>query len=210
MLGKNHVVTSVSIALTAVSFPMNMSTIAHPVNMTAMVVATGVGALAPDLDNEQSLASQHVGKFLAQLFQHRGFMHSVFGWALWTGMWLFVARQFTNCPLNAWPASWWLSLWWGLALGYGLHLLEDAFSRAGIMWFAWFSAYDDKIYHQYGTLVRPVHHYKEENGKQVPCRHFWGRGYRAGGQTEFTIVGLFWILMIVDAIKLMFFTYWSL
>lgn len=209
MLGKNHVITSVSVALTAASFPMNMSTIAHPLNMTTMVMATGLGALAPDLDNEQSIASRHLGSFLAQLFRHRGFMHSVFGWALWTWVWLFVARQFTNCPLNAWPASWWLSLWWGLALGYGLHLLEDSFSRGGIMWFDLFSSHDDKMYAQYGTLLRPVHHYKDENGKKVPCRHFWGRGYRVGGEGEAVIVGLFVILIIMDIVKLLFFTYWS-
>lgn len=209
MLGKNHVITSVSIALTAASFPMSMSTIAHPLNMTTMVVATGLGALAPDLDNEQSLASQHVGKFLARLFRHRGFMHSVFGWALWTWIWLFVARQFTNCPLNAWPASWCLSIWWGLALGYGLHLLEDSFSRAGIMWFNLFSPHDARIYSQYGTLVRPVHHYKDENGKKIPCRHFWGRGYQVGGEGEAVIVGLFILLIIMDIVKLLFFTYWS-
>lgn len=207
MLGKDHVITSVSIALTAASFPMNMSTIVHPLNMTAMVVATGLGALAPDLDNEQSLASQHVGKFLAQLFRHRGFMHSIFGWALWTLAWLLVVRLFTNCAINAWPASWCLSIWWGLALGYGLHLLEDSFSRAGIMWFNLFSPHDDEIYNRYGTLVRPVHHYKDENGKKIPCRHFWGRGYAVGSKAEYVIVGLFGILIIVDIIKLLFFTW---
>ena len=209
MLGKDHVIASVSIALTTASFHMNMSTIAHPLNMMTMVVATGLGALAPDLDNEQSIASRHLGSFLAQLFRHRGFLHSFFGWALWTWVWLFVARQFTNCPLNAWPASWWLSLWWGLALGYGLHLLEDSFSRGGIMWFDLFSSHDDKMYAQYGTLLRPVHHYKDENGKKVPCRHFWGRGYQVGGEGEAVIVGLFVILIIVDIIKLLFLTYWT-
>lgn len=209
MLGKNHVITSVSIVLTAASFPMNMFTVAHPFNMTAMVVATGLGALAPDLDNKQSIASRHLGPFLAQLFRHRGFMHSVFGWALWTLTWLLVARLFTSCPIKAWPASWWLSLWLGLVLGYGLHLLEDSFSQAGIMWFDLFSPHDNKMYNRYGTLLWPVHHYKAENGKQVPCRHFWGRGYRVGGKGEAVIVGLFIILIIVDIIKLLFFSYWS-
>lgn len=209
MLGKNHVVASVSIALTAASFPMNMSTIAHPLNMTAMVVATGLGALAPDLDNEQSLAFQHVGKFLAQLFRHRGFMHSFFGWALWSLAWLVVVRLFTNCAVTAWPTSWWLSSWWGLTLGYGLHLLEDSFSVAGIMWFDLFSVHDNRMYAQYGTLLRPVHHYKDKHGKKVPCRHFWGRGYRVGGQAETVMVGLFGILMIMDVIKLVFLTSWA-
>lgn len=207
MLGKNHVITSVSIALTAASFQMSTATIAHSINMTAMIVATGLGALAPDLDNERSIASRHVGKFLAQLFRHRGFMHSVFGWALWTLAWLFVARLFTNCAINAWPTSWWLSVWLGLSLGYILHIIEDSFSTAGIRWFAWLSPYDDKMYAQYGTLLRPVHHYKEKNGKQVPCRHFWGRGYAVGGKVEYAMVGLFGILIIVDIIKILFFTW---
>lgn len=209
MLGKNHVTTSVSIVLTAASFPLNPVTTAHPINMLTMIVATGVGALAPDLDNETSLAFQHIGKLLARLFRHRGFLHSVFGWALWSLAWLLATRLFTNCAFTAWQTSWWLSIWWGLTLGYGLHLLEDSFSVAGIIWFDLFSAHDNEIYNRYGTLVRPVHHYKAENGKKIPCRHFWGRGYRVGGQAETVMVGLFGILMIVDVIKLVFFTAWA-
>lgn len=209
MLGRNHEITSVSIALTAASFPMNTVMTAHPINMTVMLVATSLGALAPDLDNKKSLASRHLGKFLSHFFRHRGFMHSIFGWALWTLLWLFVARFFTNCPINAWPANWWLSLWWGLSLGYALHLIEDSFSIAGIMWFDLFSPHDNQMYARYGTLMRPVHHYKNKHGKKVPCRHFWGRGYLVGGKAESVIVGLFWILIFVDIIKLLFFTYWS-
>lgn len=209
MLGRNHEITSVSIALTAASFPMNTVMTAHPINMTVMVVATGLGALAPDLDNKQSTASRHLGKFLSHFFRHRGFMHSIFGWTLWTLLWLLVARFFTNCPINAWPANCWLSLWWGLSLGYALHLIEDSFSRAGIMWFDLFSPHDNQMYARYGTLLRPVHHYKNKHGKKVPCRHFWGRGYLVGGKAESVIVGLFWILIFVDVIKLLFFTYWS-
>lgn len=97
-------------------------------------------------------------------------------------------------------------VWCGLSVGYFLHLLEDSFSVAGIRWFNPFTPYDEWAYEHYHTLMRPVNYYdKIDNGKKVPVRHWWGRGYETGSDDELVIVGFSFFLALVALIRAMFF-----
>ncbi len=96
-----------------------------------------VGALSPDLDAPVSLLSLTSfggvrplalpARWLNRRYGHRGALHSLRGWG---------AAALLFCPLLliGFPAGSGLSLWLGLTLGYGSHLLGDATTRSGIPW----------------------------------------------------------------------------
>lgn len=88
-----------------------------------------IGALVPDLDASNSLLQKVTvagirplvvpGRVLNRRFGHRGFLHSLMAWGLWT-----VATS----PVITASSAFWL----GLMLGYGSHLLGDASTRSGL------------------------------------------------------------------------------
>lgn len=202
MLGRDHQITTAAVALTIASWTPGLDF--EPVSMACFVVPATITALAPDLDSENSIASQKTSKFFSVIFKHRGFLHSIFGWLLWTFLcykivgWLTGGFGFDN-----WYESWSWMFYLGLSFGYLAHLIEDSFSAAGVRWLNPFTPCDEKMYEKYGVLLRPVHHYEEdEDGHTIPCRHFWGRGYETGGDGEYGIIGFMILLIIIDVIRL--------
>lgn len=65
-----------------------------------------------------------------------------------------------------------------------MHLVEDSFSNSGIIWNYPYGQIDQQTYRKYGAINRPVHHYRKKGNQKIPCRHWWGRGYRVGGKFE--------------------------
>ena len=100
------------------------------INIGVLVAFAVVGALMPDLDaNESKIKNVKLwgGKpfvplsiLLNRQFGHRGVLHSLRGWVIWTTLVM---------PLSVW-------LGWApvaaLSLGYASHLLGDACTRSGI------------------------------------------------------------------------------
>ncbi|MFQ5474383.1 MAG: metal-dependent hydrolase [Candidatus Nanoarchaeia archaeon] len=79
-----------------------------------------LGSLLPDVDHPDSFLGKRT-KIFALLFEHRGFLHSIYAVALAV---IFGFIMFGNN-----------SLAWALAIGYFSHLVSDAFSKEGIMFF---------------------------------------------------------------------------
>ena len=89
---------------------------AHPIMFVG--IAT-LAALLPDVDHEGSRINKMfpVTKWVAKLFKHRGFFHSMFPAAgLYFGFWYFGAE---------WIGS-------ALALGYLTHLFSDSLTKMGV------------------------------------------------------------------------------
>lgn len=207
MLGRNHVIASMSLAMAGVLWVNHGGLVdSHVFGSLALVTATGVGALAPDLDEENSIASQKWGLFLSKIFQHRGFMHSVFGWLVWSWIWLWLFHLAFGMTWRSGPEFFSWMIWFGLTLGYFLHLLEDSFSVAGVRWLNPLTPYDQWSYEKYHTLLRPVNHWdKDDHGHKIPVRHWWGRGYVVGSDDEKVITVFCVILAGVSLIRAMFF-----
>ena len=114
-----------------------------------------LGALLPDIDQQDSI----LGRFnpFAKMLKHRTITHTLWAALLITFLCLhFGQRQ---------------PLWWGVALGYWLHLIEDSLSSEGVTW------------------LYPLTH-----------RHGHHHGYMTGGWFEKSIVtlatfALFWEIM---------------
>ena len=207
MLGRDHVIASMSIAATGLLWVDHGILVdQHVFGSIALLASTGAGALAPDLDSANSIASQKWGSFLSKVFQHRGFMHSIFGWLVWSWLWLWLLHLVFNTTWQAGPESFTWMIWFGLTLGYFLHLLEDSWSVAGVRWFNPITPYDEWSYDNYHVLLRPVNHWDEdEDGHKIPIRHWWGRGYVVGSDDELAITGVFFLLAIAALIRAMFF-----
>lgn len=92
-----------------------------------------------------------------------------------------------------------MMIYFGLIIGYFLHLLEDSFSRSGIIWMYPFGKIDQKSRHKYGAINRPVVRFSN----RYPIRHWWGRGYSVGSNCEkrfanlFNLIGLFLLIWTV-------------
>lgn len=187
LLGRDHFIASMGIA--SLAYP---DLITNEPAALMFIGAVGLSSLVPDLDSDNSIISKHLGTWIAKHVAHRGFLHSIFGWALWSIL-LTICLYWTN--------SWLIT---GLIIGYLLHIVEDSFSVSGIRWFAPFSSYDEYVFNKYGTYFRPVHHWKElSDGEKEPCRHFWGRGYRVGGKGELIVTGILGIVAIWKLISML-------
>ncbi|MFC1753083.1 metal-dependent hydrolase [Thermoproteota archaeon] len=92
----------------------------HPKNQILFLILVMFGSLLPDLDHPRSKLGRKT-KVLAWLFQHRGFMHSIYA----------VIIMFMLSRLIFWNAIY----VWALPLGYLSHLVSDSFSKEGIMFF---------------------------------------------------------------------------
>ena len=79
-----------------------------------------LGTLAPDIDTRHSkLGKKSIFRPIQFFFNHRGPIHSVFFMCL------------ICIPLYFWHPA----IAFGFALGYGLHLIADSFTRMGIYLF---------------------------------------------------------------------------
>lgn len=199
MLASSHQICSIALAEGYFLSTNNicMATLAPGL---ALIVGTDIGALLPDIDQRNSKINQKLPIKIDGFFEHRGMTHSLIGWILfaWILHWLFcVFYNFNNYQQPY--AHWWFCLWLGLVVGYFLHLVEDSFSQAGVRWLQPFSRYDKWAYAKHRTLLRSVHHYKKDSrGKKIPCRHWWGRGYKVGGDFEMILrtIALVYVLYI--------------
>ena len=100
------------------------------VNIAVVMAFCVAGALAPDLDANESKAKHvkvagikplvPVVTAINRDFGHRGFLHSALGWVGWTVLILPLG------PILGWAAI------TALSLGYASHLATDACTRTGI------------------------------------------------------------------------------
>lgn len=106
------------------------SAIAEPAAGAAFAMACMVGSVYPDID----VASSKIGKKVKPLavlankvFGHRGFIHTPIN-----GIFLyFLIFGITNRYLPSVPHC----IAEGFTLGFFLHLIQDTFTKGGIMWF---------------------------------------------------------------------------
>lgn len=194
MLATDHQLTSVSIVMTA-GVVTHASPMSGFLSTVVLLGATSVGALLPDVDQNNSRINKHLPISLGKLFNHRGMTHSLIGFGLFMSLTYLLFNavfHFGNMQNAGTHVTY--CLWLGLSLGYILHMLEDSWSQAGILWLAPFSRPDQWTYeHAHGRIVRKAVRFKD-NGprkKKTPIRHVWGRGYEVGTQTELAITGIF-------------------
>lgn len=198
MMGADHELASVNLAFSYLVLTQNPTT-EHVWTTLGIVTATGVGALIPDLDSPNSLASQMIKIPLYKIFPHRGITHSWLGLGLFSlATYLLFNLIFDFSGMFDKPYHLTFCLWLGLCLGYFLHMLEDSWSQAGIVWCAPFSRPDPYSKSSYTTKRKVVRWGKNELGeKKIPIRHRWGRGYVVGSETETKIVGTTVILAVI-------------
>lgn len=124
MLYRSHLVTSACIAI-----PVLQAT-----NELNYLTLAGVclGALLPDIDEPKSFIGEKIPiipSIVKSIFGHRGITHSL----------LAVGGVFFIALIMRKP------IFFGMFLGYFLHLLEDNFSVSGIKWLTPFSNKSYKI-----------------------------------------------------------------
>ena len=98
--------------------------------LAVLTVLAVIGALVPDLDAVESKIKHvriagikplmPVAQAINQQFGHRGLLHSLRGWALWTLLVLPISAWVGVVPILA------------LSLGYASHLAADACTVSGI------------------------------------------------------------------------------
>lgn len=216
MLGRSHQITSVAVALTGSvfvkttpflsnRFALNGLLTLRPTESLLHVHLTWViwaligvawGALWPDIDTPSSKIS-HRHPLLALAFTkigHREITHSLI-----VIVGLGIVSFGISFLINFFPGSNWLQAGViGCWIGYTLHVIEDSFSIQGIRWLAPFSAYDEADYLKYGHKEPKIRRTVEgPEGQTIVYRHWWGHGYRTGGQFEIGIDILAVILAVL-------------
>lgn len=136
MLGKSHVIVSEAFLLPLATNPKYALTL-HTIttsNVLWFMGGVALGALLPDIDQPDSM----LGRFnpLAKAMKHRTITHTI--WAAFLVTWL--CCYFGNHE----------PIWYGLALGYWLHLFEDFFSRESVPWLYPFTK---KHFHRWGYVT---------------------------------------------------------
>ena len=189
MRGKTHVMTTgAAVAdLVMVSPRLDMALIGAGMMATCLV---------PDLDSKQSILSKKLKKMkIVKYVRHRGIMHSIWGWLMFTGMMSIINYALALIIPGSIVKHGVMSLFLGFSLGYLAHLVEDSFSRAGIVWLYPIGEIDHYTWQRFHAINRPVNHYKKlSNGRYVPYRHAWGRGYQTGSKNEYVPLGLLMII----------------
>ncbi|WP_373842253.1 metal-dependent hydrolase [Limosilactobacillus sp.] len=138
MLTRSHQVCS--IAIVQGELLVTHQLFVHPLPSLVMLLATGIGATLPDIDQHNSDANHHLLVNLSFLFAHRGITHSLCGWLIFSALSYLILNSIA--PLIPGPTlhQWcWFFFWLGLISGYILHVLEDSFSEYGVRWLAPFS-----------------------------------------------------------------------
>ncbi len=146
MLGHSHVVIGVAGVVLAEALARSHGTSlfeaplvplpAEPVAVPGLplaVLCAAVGSLLPDLDHPRAaLANYRVvgipilkpaGLVASAVLSHRGASHSLVFWALLTALGAYFASPLGLAPLV-----------WAASLGYGLHLVADTLTKAGVPW----------------------------------------------------------------------------
>lgn len=193
MLGRDHQKTSIGIACIALfamyktkHVPINLIynhvdkgignfTYAELLAGFIFLICVSFGSLLPDIDSENSLINKQLPINLSKYFVHRGICHSLIGWLIFCLISLIILF-----PIICYVKLIGTMIYLGLIIGYFLHLLEDSFSRSGIIWMYPFGRIDQKSRYKYGAINRPVVRFSN----QYPIRHWWGRGYSVGSRSE--------------------------
>lgn len=86
--------------------------------LATILLAFTLGALLPDIDSEDSTIGRYF-LIISKWIPHRTITHTIWAVALLAGLgWYFDSIQVM-----------------ALAAGYGIHILQDTFSKQGIAWF---------------------------------------------------------------------------
>lgn len=134
MLTRSHRLCSV--ALVELGLFASNAFLTNPISNIVILVATGIGASLPDIDEYNSSTSRKSLINFSLFLRHRGITHSLLGWLFFSAGLFFLMNHFMPIQLKAHALpNWWGSLWLGLTIGYFLHLIEDSFSKEGIDWF---------------------------------------------------------------------------
>lgn len=135
MLTRSHRLCS--IAIVELGLIATNAAMISPVSNFIILIATGVGASLPDIDEYNSTTSRKSPINFSLFLRHRGITHSLLGWLIFSIGLYFLMNHFIR--IKFYPGqlpNWWGSIWLGLCIGYVLHLIEDSFSKQGVNWLA--------------------------------------------------------------------------
>jgi len=129
-----------SIAVVELGLIATDTFLTNPVSNVVLLLATGVGASLPDIDEYNSTTSRKSPINFSLFLRHRGITHSLLGWIIFSTILYFCMNHFSPIALSMSKSpNYWESIWLGLVIGYLLHLIEDSFSRQGVAWLMPFS-----------------------------------------------------------------------
>ena len=135
MLTKSHRICS--IAIVELTLLLTNRLFIDPVNNIIILAATAIGASLPDIDEYNSSASKKSIINFSLFLKHRGITHSFLGWAIFTTLLYYAMNKFLPIRINNFTSqNYWSAIWFGLVIGYFLHLIEDSFSKQGVDWLA--------------------------------------------------------------------------
>lgn len=138
MLTRSH--RLFSIAVVELGLIATDTFLTNPVSNVVLLLATGVGASLPDIDEYNSTTSRKSPINFSLFLRHRGITHSLLGWIIFSTILYFCMNYFSPIALSMSKSpNYWESIWLGLVIGYLLHLIEDSFSRQGVAWLMPFS-----------------------------------------------------------------------
>lgn len=197
MIGKDHVLTTQALSvgilalfnsekhakinIDAVGSIFNRFTLPDLLAGAIFIGVAGFASLIPDLDSASSTISKRIPFHIYKLTKHHAIFHSLIGWLIFSTVSFFLCLPLMLKHEFKLYAT---IVFFALIFGYLMHLVEDSFSNSGIIWNYPYGQIDQQTYRKYGAINRPVHHYRKWGGQKIPCRHFWGRGYRVGGKFE--------------------------
>jgi inner membrane protein len=131
MRGHTHIAGGVAAALVTTEltglYKPETVAVSSLITLGVYLACAGTGALLPDIDTKQSKVSHKhkVISFFSRLFlTHRGFTHSALCMALF-GLVMYFLTGFIKGGYGE-------PLFWGFLVGYGSHLILDAFNPKGI------------------------------------------------------------------------------
>lgn len=197
MIGKDHVLTTQALSvgilvlfnsekhakinIDAIGSIFNRFTLPDLLAGAIFIGVAGFASLIPDLDSASSTISKRIPFPIYKLTRHHAIFHSLIGWLIFN-----TVCFFSTLPLmlNKTFKTYATIVFFALIFGYLMHLVEDSFSIAGVVWTYPYGQFDKTTFNKYGTINRPIHHYRKRGGQNIPCRHFWGRGYRVGSKNE--------------------------
>jgi len=144
MRGESHLAMSMLISLPTFVFLLKLDpSVEFLRNISATFAGIILGSLLPDLDAPDSkimyewwkpfglFGKYALNKPLEKLFgdEHRGILHSVFGC-------LFTSLVFALISFALYPTVFFIwYIWFGIPIGFMLHLAEDSFTISGVRWF---------------------------------------------------------------------------
>lgn len=157
MIRSSHIIVSTTIVSSVLCLASVPAKDGVPI-----LLGTVIGAQLPDIDHPQAEISRitgPIGRFFSD-HGHRYMTHTLFALVPFIALWLSIPthtmgeygmRMFTT----------------GLLAGYLLHLIEDNFSRQGVLWFCPFTHYETSA-----------------AGHQYKKRRFHSWYYTTGGKEE--------------------------